>query len=131
MPPSVRGSLCLMTSDLYMLLAAFIVYAAIPIAHNVPRMRAGGAAWALGDRAKHPETAAWVDRLERAYRNFGEWLPVFVGLVLTGELVDAAGLIPGCRRAPRPARSPPHRSTPIRQTGLGLPTRTGFGLPTR
>jgi uncharacterized MAPEG superfamily protein len=82
-----------MTTELTMLVAACVVYAAIPFAHNLPRVRAGGAAWALGDRSKEPATAPWVGRVERAYRNFGEWLPVFGILVLTAHVTGARSLV--------------------------------------
>jgi uncharacterized MAPEG superfamily protein len=82
-----------MSFDLYMLIAACVVYAAIPIAHNVPRLRAGGAEWALGDRAKQPELAPWVGRVERAYRNFGEWLPVFAIVVIVAHVTGASSTV--------------------------------------
>ncbi len=82
-----------MTFDLYMLLATCLVYAFVPLFHNVPRMRAGGAAWALGDRAAHPETPEWVARVERAHRNFLEWLPVFATVVLIAHVTGATSRV--------------------------------------
>jgi uncharacterized MAPEG superfamily protein len=81
------------TTDLYALLATCALYFVIPFVHNLPRVREGGAAWALGDRAKDPEPAPWVGRLERAHRNFAEWLPVFAILVLVAHVTETRSAV--------------------------------------
>lgn len=43
--------------------------------------------WEIGPSIPRPPP--WVGRVERAYRNFGEWLPVFAILVLMAHVTGA------------------------------------------
>lgn len=78
-----------MSLDIYTVLACCILYFLIPVIHNYPRLRKGGAEWALGDRAVDPEMPEWVGRLVRAHRNFAEWLPMFGILVALSHVTHS------------------------------------------
>ena len=82
-----------MTVDLYALLATCVIYFVIPYVHNIPRTLKGGSEWALGSRAENPETPEWVERTERAHRNFSEWFPIFAALVLTVHVAGAQSAV--------------------------------------
>ncbi len=79
-----------MTTDLSMLVASALLCFFLPFIHNYSRVRAGGLAWALGNRDSHPNVPAWSERAVRTHQNFVESLPIFAVLVLTAHVAGRA-----------------------------------------
>ncbi len=80
-----------MTTDLWMLVAAGLWGALIPMIYAVGRFQVtGGIKWAFGNRETQLEVAPWVSRTVRAHSNHIENLGLFTILVVVAHVSGKA-----------------------------------------